>query len=192
MNKSNSVSVAIMLLSLLLLLPFISSCSSISEKGSLPDKTDVDLAYQNAVEAYGWFDMTSMPLDYSVSRDYNNITYYKVDHESIKTYGDLARYLKSLFADTIVNQLLGQSEVNNRYTDIDGQLYAIPADRGADITKGDETHQVIFEGDERIIYRVEVDLIDPETGNIIDKEVHDFSYEPMNGDWVFTNFYLIR
>jgi hypothetical protein len=192
MNKSSTVSVAIMLLGMLLLLSFISSCSSISEKSPLPDKTDVDLAYQNAVEAYGWFDMTTMPLDYSVSKDYNNMTYYKVDHEFIKNYDDLARYLRSLFSETIVNQLLDQSELNNRYIDIDGQLYAIPADRGADITKGDETHQVIFESDNKIIYRVEVDVIDPGTGNVVNKEVHDFYYELMNVDWVFTNFYLIR
>jgi hypothetical protein len=76
--------------------------------------------------------------------------------------------------------------------DIDGALYAIQADRGTDINKGDETHQIIYENDKKIIYRVEVEVIDPDTQKAVDKETHDFIYENLNGKWVFSKFYLVR
>jgi hypothetical protein len=163
-----------------------------TEKNTMPNETQVKLAYQQAAEAYGWFDMTTMPTDDSDSKDYNGTAYYKVKHETIKTYADLKNHLKKLFTDDIVNQLLSQSDASMHYIDIDGALYAIQADRGTDIYKGDETHQIIYENDKKIIYRVEVEVIDPDTQKAVDKETHDFIYENLNGKWVFSKFYLVR
>jgi len=78
------------------------------------------------------------------------------------------------------------------YIDIDGALYAIQADRGTDIYKGEETHQIIYENDKKIIYRVEVEVIDPDAQKAVGKETHDFIYENLNGKWVFSKFYLVR
>jgi hypothetical protein len=162
------------------------------EKNTVPNETQVKSAYQQAVEAYGWFDMTTMPTDDSDSKDYNGTAYYRVKHDTIKTYADLKNHLQNLFTDDIVNQLLSQSDASMHYMDIDGALYAIQADRGTDIYKGDETHQIIYENDKKIIYRVEVEVIDPDTQKAVGKETHDFIYENLNGKWVFSKFYLVR
>ncbi len=170
----------------------LTSCTLETEKNIMPDEMEVKLAYQQAAEAYGWFDLTTMPIDDSDSKDYNDTTYYRVKHATIKTYADLKSYLQNLFTDDIVNRLLSQSNASMHYVDIDGALYAIQADRGTDIYKGDETHQIIYENDKKIIYRVDVEVIDPETQNAVGKETHDFTYENLNGKWLFSKFYLVR
>jgi hypothetical protein len=184
--------VVLIFLALTIVISVLSSCSPERKKAEVPDKVQVKDAYRQAMEAYGWFDMTTMPVDYSVSKEYNGTKYYRVEHNDIETYADLKLHLQELFSDDIVLELLGQAKEFQRYTDIDGVLYAVQADRGADITKGEETHQIIYEANDRIIYRVEVEIIDFETMEVVDRETYDFTYENLNGKWVFSNFCMVR
>lgn len=153
--------------------------------------------YKRAVEAYGWFYLTTMPTvcnsDEDI-REYEGWQYYRVEHETIKTLADLENYLRSLFSDNIVTKLLSEGE-GKRYRDFDGILYAMPADRGTDINKGEETYEVIKESERKFILRVTVELLGEWQGDkrpVIGYETHDFIYEKINDRWVFSSFDLVR
>jgi hypothetical protein len=156
-------------------------------------------AYKKAVEAYGWFDLTTMPTAYDTDadvREHEGQQYFRVVHETIKTLADLENYLRSLFSDNIVTNLLFPEDGEKRYRDFDGILYAIPADRGTDINKGEETYEVVQESDSsRIIFRVTVELLGEWDGNkrpVTGYETHDFICEETGGRWVFSSFGLVR
>ena len=73
-----------------------------------------------------------MPVVNNSELEYNGNTYLKVNHSSIKSFSELETYLHSIFSNDIVDSLLE----NNRYVDIDGVLYASPANRGTNIFAG--------------------------------------------------------
>lgn len=169
----------------ILIILCFTACSS--AKG--PTDEEVNLAYQQAVEAYSWFDLTTMPLDDNSRIEYNGNIYQKVNHSTIHSLSDLERYLHSLFSEDIVDSLLTE---DCRYADIDGALYAISADRGSNIFVGEEHHKIIHESDEKIIYQVTVDILDDNLEKVVDKEVYSFAYQFIEDKWIFTNFCLVR
>jgi len=98
-----------------------------------------------------------------------------------------------LFGEDVVQTLLADNTNGpQHYADIDGVLYALEADRGADITKGEETLEITHESDAKIICHVTVEVLDPSTFTVTGSETHDFAYENVDGSWVFTNFELVR
>jgi hypothetical protein len=153
-------------------------------------------AYVSAREAMNWFQMLTMPLGNAgtdpdmpaglIVFDENGAA--KVNHPTIKTYDDLQNHLKSLFSDEITDALLAA----NKYFDKDGELYAVPSNRGSNISKGKEEYEIIKENDKRIIYRVTVENLDNEFENVVDYSVHDMVYEYAGDKWVFTQFELVR
>ena len=152
---------------------------------------EIGEAYKKAVEAYGWFELTTMPTACDTDgdvREHEGQQYFRVVHENIKTLADLENYLRSLFSDDIVANLMFPEEGKKRYRDFDGILYAIPADRGTDISKGKETYEVVQEsGNSRIIFRVTVELLGE-----LGYETHDFTCEKIDGRWIFSSFGLVR
>ena len=172
----------------------VSSAPAPSAASSVPAVTDDEVmgAYEKAVESYGWFDLTTMPLEDGTGREYDGNFYQKVRHDTIKTYAELRAYLQTLFSDDIVAGLLNGGGGLERYRDIDGELYAIPADRGTDLTKGDETRRILRDGGSGVIVEVAVQLLDPETGDVTGQEIHDFSYVYRDGKWIFETFSLVR
>ncbi len=163
-----------------------------TEEQAGPTDEEIKAAYDKAVEAYGWFDMTTMPTDSDDTQEENGNEYYKVTHSTITTYAELEAYLKTLFSTQIVDFLLNDGGVS-RYKDFNGQLYALLADRGSDVTKGEETYKIIRETDTSIDYQVTVEVLDEEDiTTVVDHEVYDFNYEKINDQWVFTNFRLVR
>lgn len=160
---------------------------------------EIGEVYKKAVEAYGWFDLTTMPTAYDTDgdvRDHEGQQYFRVVHETIKTLADLENYLRSLFSDNIVANLLFPEEGEKRYRDFDGIFYAIPADRGTDINKGEETYEVVQDsGNNRITFRVTVELLGDWDGNkqpVTGYETHDFICEKIDGRWIFSSFGLVR
>jgi len=158
------------------------------EMTEVPTDEEVKLAYKKATEAYSWFDLTTMNVDANSQKEYNGDIYMKVNQEGIQSLSDLEAYLRSIFSDEVVDSLLE----TNRYIDIDGALYAMPADRGTNIFAGEEHHKIIRESDKKIIYEVTVDILDDNFEKVVDEEVYSFSYEFIEGKWVFTNFSLVR
>lgn len=157
-----------------------------------PGDEAVLAAYHRAVEAFGWFQMTHLPLDMEAAVAVGDLTYYRVDNPGLETLADLRGYLKSLFSDALVDGLLPADSI--QYLEVDGVLYGLDGGRGGDITKGAETLQVLPDGGEsRRTVRVTVEILDPEQDfAVIGSETHDFPYEKIGDQWIFTNFYLIR
>lgn len=169
----------------ILIIFYLTACNS--AKG--PTDEEVNAAYQQAVEAYSWFDLSTMPL-YDNSRiKYNGNVYDKVNYSGIQSLSDLETYLHSLFSDDVVDSLLKD---NFRYIDIDGVLYAISADRGSNIFAGEEHHEIIRESDKKFIYKVTVDILDDNLEKVVDQEEYSFAYEFIDNKWKFTNFCLVR
>lgn len=155
---------------------------------------EINGMYQKALEALGWFEFGTMPADYSDTREADGYEYYRVTHDTIKTYDALRSYLGTIFADAVIGRLLGGDGSGFRlFRDFDGALYTVPVGRGSDIFKGEETYEIIREGDRKVIYRVTVEVYDdPETQNVAGTEQYDFPLEYIDGKWVFTHFEPVR
>ncbi|SCY45743.1 hypothetical protein [Alkaliphilus peptidifermentans] len=158
------------------------------DRAAIPSIQDVDEAYIKAYEAFTWFEISTMPVE-STTKEADGMIYNKVNHDTIKTYVDLENYFHSIFSQDIAEEVLNTEF--KRYRDIDGELYGILADRGTDIYKGEEAFEVRQESDVKFIYTVEVELLGADY-SVIGYESHEFLYELINGQWVFTNFYLFR
>jgi hypothetical protein len=187
---------------LILTLLFVTSCikpdnTVLPPEEQSPTVTEVEEAYQRATEAFYWFAVTTMPTEdfnsanSSTYMEADGMVYAKVKHDTIKNHADLEKYLHSLFADDIVSGLLSRDGEIQRYRDFDGALYAILADRGTDIYKGEEILTVTQESAEQFVCTVEVELLG-EDNTVIGYETHQYFYEQVDGQWVFTNFYLFR
>ena len=157
-----------------------------------PTDEQIDRAYEEAAEAYGWFDLTTLPLEEGAPVLFDGQYYQKVRHDTIRTKEDLKAYLQTLFADDIVAGLLDETDGPQRYRDIGGELYAIPADRGADITKGKETRRILRKNDGEAVVEVAVEVLDPKTRKVVGRETHRFSYASDGGKWVFRSFGPVR
>ena len=169
--------------------------NSVATNLNQPTDAEIEALYQRAVEAFEWFHMTTMPLNTAYeAADENGIAHWRVDFEGISTLADLEAYLGSIFAAEIVNELLTDS----RYREFDGILYAIGADRGSDLTRGDEVHEIIrttreHHGYDFMIYRVMVDILDADNlEEVVGFELYDFSLTRVDGNWMFINFNLVR
>ena len=112
-------------------------------------------------------------------------------------YADLEEQL--ILADTgadvamrLVEELLPVD--GTQYVELDGALYTIDGGRGADITKGEETVQVLRDGTPgRCTVRVTVEVLDPQQGfSVVGSETHDFLYEQVGERWIFTTFSMVR
>lgn len=156
-----------------------------------PDDETVLACYRRAVEAYRWFQAESMPYDPADSRTEGDVVYYRVDYPGIAALSDLRGYLKSLFSDELVDQLLPAA--GRQYVDLDGILYVSPGARGDDLTKGAETRQVLRDGAERRLVQVTVEQLDPEQDfAVVGSETYEFPYEKVGETWIFTDFSLVR
>lgn len=147
---------------------------------------EVKSIYQNAVEIYYWFQVWTMSLDCNQSRVIDNITYCKITEFS--NYQELVKHMKSVLDYSIVEELLS----TNRYIDIDGHIYGVPADRGTDMFKGEETFEIIRVNEYTILYKVVVETLDNK-GKVTGYETNEFYLKYYtDGKWRFEEFYLFR
>ena len=157
-----------------------------------PTDGEVLAAYGLATEAYHWFVMGPPELDRTDQRTVGELTYCRVDDPRFSTLAELRGYLKTLFSDTLVDQLLPID--GTQYVELDGALYTVDGGRGADITKGEETVEILRdEAPARYTVRVTVEVLDPEQDfAVTGRETHDFLYEEVGGRWIFTAFSAVR
>lgn len=156
-----------------------------------PDDEAVLAAYRQAVEAFGWFQMTHLPLDMEFPVVVEERTYYRVDYPGLDTLAALRGYLKGIFSDALVEELLPAGSV--QYIEVDGVLYGQEGGRGSDITRGGETLQVLWEGESRCLVHVTVEVLDPEQDFAVTGSVeYNFPYEKIGEQWIFTAFSLVR
>ena len=166
--------------------------SSPPPQAETPTDEEVLTAYRKAEEAFGWFALGTMPSDPTDTREVEGITYFRVDHPDFDTLAGLRGYLKGLFSDALVEQLLPYD--GKQYLDLDGRLYVQDGGRGADVTKGAEMVQVLSGEDPgRRTVRVNVEVLDPEQDYaVVDTLVYDFPYELVGNRWIFTSFSMVR
>ena len=147
----------------------------------------IEEAYQSARKAMSWFLVDTLP----VSKDMHQIDdrhYYRVNHPYINTMADLRAHLESLFSTDIVNELLDTF----LYCEIDGVLYDMPASRGTDIFKGEETLEIIYKNESQYTVSVTVENLGEDLTTVVGYSTHDMIYEMVDGLWVFTSFELLR
>lgn len=157
-----------------------------------PDDETVLAAYRQAVDAFWWFQVAPMSFDPADSREVDGMVYYRVDQPGISSTASLRGYLKGLFSDALVEQLLPYG--GTQYIDIDGVLYVQDGGRGTDITRGAEYTQVLRDDNpNRVVVQVTVEVVDPEQdGAVTDTVIYQFPYEKVGERWIFTEFALVR
>jgi len=152
--------------------------------------------YQRAVEAYSWFNMSSMPTDGTDPViDEDGFYYFRVAVDGINSFADLEAHLRGLFTADIVYDLLDFGHGPAMYRDFDGELFTIGASRGGNLLRGDEDHEIIRtirEGNPNMIYRVMVDELCNDLTEVIGFEIYDFGMVYTDGRWLFSNFALVR
>lgn len=160
--------------------------------GDTPDDEAVLAAYRQAVEAFWWFQVETMPFDLEAPQTVDGEIYYPVDYPGIATLSDLRGYLKSLFSDQLVEELLPYD--GTQYIEVDGRLCVRDGARGTDITRGAETVQVVRDGNpDRCVVLVTVEVLDPEQDFAVTGSVsYEFPYERVGETWIFTDFCLVR
>ena len=150
-------------------------------------------AYSRAEEAWSWFTVAPPELDRGAVLERDGRSYCRVDDPRFSTLSELRGYLKGLFSDRLVEELLPIDGV--QFLEEDGALYAVDGGRGADITRGAQTVQVLRDEGEpdRVTVRVTVEVLDPEAGYApAGEETHDFTYERVGERWLFTAFSAVR
>ena len=150
-------------------------------------------AYSRAEEAWNWFTVAPPELDRGAVLERDGRSYCRVDDPRFSTLSELRGYLKGLFSDRLVEELLPIDGV--QFLEEDGALYAVDGGRGADITRGAQTVQVLRDEGEpdRVAVRVTVEVLDPEAGYApAGEETHDFTYERVGERWLFTAFSAVR
>lgn len=165
-----------------------------------PEDETVLAAYREAAEAYSWFagyndsglmlDMTDM---IALPDGETEALLYRVTRPGLESLDELRAYLKGLFSDEIVDALLapGSTQFVNGEG---GGLYAAPAGRGSDVTKGGVTLEVLWpqEG-ERLLcaVRATVELLDltgEDPSRSVGEQIYQFPYQKVGEKWVFTYF----
>ena len=165
------------------------SCAKTAGK-ELTDDEVVEL-YNKAKEAYGWFDLTTIPYDAEKYIEIDGERYFEVSQPGIASKKALADYLDEFFADDITEGLMAMS--SDRYVEYEGKLYVLSADRGTDIFKGAESYEVIRVSEKQIKLAVTVEIYeDPMQKNVTGYKQYDFFLEFSDGRWRFTNFELVR
>ena len=113
-------------------------------------------------------------------------------HDASLEFEPIHRVVFGVEPERVVEELLPVD--GTQYVELDGALYTIDGGRGADITKGEETVQVLRDGTPgRCTVRVTVEVLDPQQGfSVVGSETHDFLYEQVGERWIFTTFSMVR
>ncbi len=156
-----------------------------------PTEDEIMEDYHKAQQAISWFKSSTAPLNYEIFEEYNGTYYYKVADFQYDT--DFVLYLYSLFSPELITPYFSNEETRI-YKTIDGELYCLDVEgRGTDPSKGDENYDIHYEDDDTVILTVTVEILDTENDfEIIGTEDYVFIYECVDGEWVFTEFPIIR
>lgn len=153
-------------------------------------QTEVLNAYDRAVTAYGWFDLSPLPCTQE-QKTVDGWIYQKVDYPGIEDLADLRAYLRVVFSSELTDRLLSSGD-RPVYRDVDGALYAAyGTGRQKESDKGSVEIEVEQESERVYFVEVTVELLDSSRSGIIGVECYSFPYEFVEGSWVFTDFQLV-
>lgn len=166
----------------------------------LDDET-VLAAYREAAEAFGWFAGYRAPeldvadqITITAEERGGEVTLYRVTRPGLNSMDELRAYLKTLFSDEIVDELLKNGSA--MFTDGPaGGLYTSGAGRGSDVTKGGLVLSVLWpaaDNDALCTVQAEVELLDWPEGAaepvVTGTQLYQFPYQKVGDKWVFTQF----
>ena len=149
----------------------------------------VEQMYYQAQEAKSWFTTyADISRESTCSVRVGDNTYSRVYSDRFKTLKDMDNYLRTLFSDKIVGDLLA----SKTFISIDGQLYASESAGGFNALKVKDTH---IEKISDSKYGYYVDLIetfpdDTDEGKTV--YTIQYPYEYVYDHWVFTDFPSFR
>lgn len=147
-------------------------------------------AYQRAEKLCGWFELTPLPTG-GESRTVDGHTYWRVEYPGVETMSDLQAYLRSVFSPELTERLLATGGDTPLYLELDGALYVTAGGRERDPRKGDLTTQVEQLDDTSYCVNATVDLLASDETTVTGVECASFPYELVDGEWVFTDFWLL-
>jgi hypothetical protein len=134
--------------------------------------------FNRAYQIFSWFSDRSMPCkDTTIiknDKQYNKIQYSEYENNPTK-YDDLKKALKLYFSEDVSTELLNlKVSNNNKYIDVDGDIYGIMTDMGGNIYKGDLTYK-IKRDKSYITITATVELLNVDDGKtVIGYEDHDY------------------
>lgn len=151
---------------------------------------EVRAAYDRAETAYGWFYLETLPSG-PQTREVDGWTYQRVTYPGMENLADLQAYLRGLFSDALVDDLLAVGDSHPLYRDVDGALYVLPTSRERDHSKGAASIQVEHMDETSYSVDVTVNLLDENGETVTGVECYAFPYEFVEDHWVFTDFRMI-
>lgn len=134
-----------------------------------------------------------LALNYEDQVTQGDLTYCRVSRSDLNNMDELRGYLKQLFSDEIVDPLLS----TGCFIETENGLYALPAGRGSDVTKGGVVLSVVRppETPAQCLVRVEVELLSWPDGagepTVTGTQIYQFPYQKVGDKWVFTQFEAI-
>lgn len=172
--------------------PTVETMGAASVVSSGPELTEEEVlaAYDRAVAAYEWFDLTTLPCGGAELRE-DGVEYRRVEYAGFDTLDDLRTYLRGLFSQSVIDRLLQEGERSPRYRDINGQLCVRPGGREAEPGRSAASAAVERQKDGSYRVNVLVDLLDEERLTVSGVQCYSFPYCRENGRWVFTEFQLV-
>ncbi len=166
---------------------------STPEPSDVPNDEAVLEAYRTAAEIYSWFagyNDGGLMLDMEDTALQSDLTYFRVTRPGLGTMDELRGLLKSIFSDEIVDPLLSQGH----FVETEKGLYALPAGRGSDVTKGSVVLSVLRLQDNPslCLIQAEVELLEwaegAQTPAVTGTQLYQFPYQRVGDKWVFTQF----
>lgn len=154
-------------------------------------KAEALALYQNARAAWDWFALGSLPLDAGDTCTQGRDTYHRV--QGFPTLADLRAHLLTLFSPDLADHLLTAYQP---LLEKDGNLYAIPAQRGSSIYAGEESVQVFLPspadaaqyGYDGHIYATTAVLDQSDLSTVLYNKRHDWFFVWNGEHYVFTSF----
>ena len=166
------------------------TATQVEEKARALTEEEILTAYDRAVTAYGWFDLSPLQVD-GESREVDGDSYYRVDARGMQDLEDLRIYLRSVFSDGVVEQMLATGGDRPLYREIDGRLYRRDGGREKDPAKGTSRIEIEQVSDTEYSVDVTVDLLDEDQTAVTGLECWAFPYVYEDGRWVFSDFQLV-
>ena len=157
-----------------------------------PSDEEILAAYREAADVMSWFAGYGgdLILNFEDQVTRGDVTYFRVNRSGWSTIDELRGYLKSLFSDEIVDPLLSMG----CFIETENGLYALPAGRGSDVTKGGVVLSVLrtAETPALCIVQADVELLEWAQGaaepTVAGHRTYQFPYQKVGDKWVFTQF----